>query len=158
MTKFFNVNIFQAERFDGTQAMIDKYSMIDAGTMNGSQHSNQIIIPTLTGGVHVFDGDWITTENGGGHSVVDGNENFEKMFQKLPVIPRAIARALAAYRHIYGDDKGLSILLADWQSVWALGVLPELTNVPQLIMESYRDKAATIARAWLDGYEIDTKS
>ncbi|MGK4058299.1 hypothetical protein AB0Y04_01015 [Loigolactobacillus coryniformis] len=76
----------------------------------------------------------------------------------LPVIPEAIARAMTAYRHVYGDDKGLSILLADWQRVWALGVLPELTNVPQLILESYQDKAATVARAWLDGYEIKDKS
>jgi len=158
MAKYIKTVPIEAEQFDGSEAMIDKYGMIDVGTMNGSQHSDQIIIPTFTGGVHVLDGNWITTEKGGDHSVVDGNDNFEQMFKKLPVIPRAIARAMTAYRHVYGDDKGLSILLADWQRVWALGVLPELTNVPQLILESYRDKAATVARAWLDGYEIDNKS
>ena len=158
MTKFFNVSIFQAERFDGTEAMIDKYSMIDAGTMNGSQHSDQIIIPTLTGGVHVLDSDWITTEKGGDHSVVDGNENFEQMFQKLPVIPVEIANAIEEYRDRFGSAKGLNELITDMNMPWKLGVLETVTAIPEIILGVFRSKTDVLARAWLDGYQIDNKS
>lgn len=128
-----------------------------AGRLNIDRHMGQFIIQSREGDMRLHDGDWIATGALGEHWPV-ADEIFKQTYQELPVIPQTIARAMTAYRHVYGDDKGLSILLADWQRVWALGVLPELTNVPQLILESYRDKAATVARAWLDGYEIKDKS
>ena len=158
MVKYIKTVPIEAEQFDGSEAMIDKYGMMDVGTMNGSQHSDQIIIPTLTGGVHVLDGDWITTEKGGDHSVVDGNENFEQMFQKLPVIPVEISNAIEEYRDRFGSAKGLNELITDMNVPWKLGVLETVTAIPEIILGVFRSKTDVLARAWLDGYQIDNKS
>jgi hypothetical protein len=158
VAKYIKTVPIEAEQFDGSEAMIDKYGMMDVGTMNGSQHSDQIIIPTLTGGVHVLDGDWITTEKGGDHSVVDGNDNFEQMFKKLPVIPRAIANAIEEYRDKFGSAKGLLTLILDMDRPWTLDTLVTVAAMPELTIHEFINKTDVLARAWLDGYEIEDKS
>lgn len=93
MVKYIKAGPIEAEQFDGSEAMIDKYGMMDVGTMNGSQHSDQIIIPTLTGGVYVIYGDWIATGVKGEHWVIaDGI--FKQTYKPVKALPQMILDAI----------------------------------------------------------------
>ncbi|MBR0604420.1 hypothetical protein HF695_19080, partial [Bacillus safensis] len=56
--KFYRKQPIEAEQFDGSNEMIDKYELIDAGTMLGTHHSPELY---LMGSGKVDVGDWIAT-------------------------------------------------------------------------------------------------
>ena len=76
----------------------------------------------------------------------------------LPVIPVEIANAIEEYRDRFGSAKGLNELITDMNVPWKLGVLETVTAIPEIILGVFRGKTDVLARAWLDGYEIDNKS
>lgn len=64
MIKVYLKQPFQAEQFDGSDEMIDKYELIDVGTMLETHHSLELYL-TESGKVDV--GDWIETGVTGEH-------------------------------------------------------------------------------------------
>jgi hypothetical protein len=64
MIKIYQKQPIQAEQFDGSDEMVDKYELIDAGTILGTHHSPELY---LTGSGKVAVGDWIATGIDGEH-------------------------------------------------------------------------------------------
>lgn len=162
MTEYIKTATIDAEQFDGSEAMIKKYSIrLDEPYQIAAEPDEFVFVPfeieTREAWLKIEVGDWVATGVKGEHWPI-ADEIFKQTYQKLPAIPAEIDTAIKAYRKAYGDNKGLTVLLLDWQQSWALGVLSSIQNMPYDLRESYRFKSDLIARAWLDGYEIDDKS
>ncbi|WP_426290299.1 DUF1642 domain-containing protein [Lactiplantibacillus plantarum] len=126
---------FQAEQFDGSNEMIDKYELIDAGTMLGTHHSPELY---LTGSGKVDGGDWIATGVNGEHWAVTGDV-FKKTHAELPVVPHYVAEYINYMKSSYRD-------------IWDAINYPFRSNNINKYME---DNSETFARAWLDGYQVE---
>ncbi|AYJ39237.1 DUF1642 domain-containing protein [Lactiplantibacillus paraplantarum] len=127
----------KAEQFDGSDEMVDKYELIDAGTMLGTHHSPEVY---LTGSGKLCVGDWIATDIDGERWLI-ADAIFKQTYAELPVIPKEVA----GYLEIVRQEETL------------FGVLDEaLAGVSDLslwIAENQDD----FARAWLDGYVVEGK-
>ena len=117
-----------AEQFDGSDEMVDKYELIDAGTMLGTHHSPELY---LTGSGKVDVGDWIATGVNDEHWTI-ADDVFKKTYAELPVIPR-----------VWGDM--IEVLKANDYPL------------SEMFTESdYNcDEQELIARAWLNGYTVE---
>ena len=118
----------KAEQFDGSDEMVDKYELIDVGTMHGTHHSPELY---LTGSRKLDAGDWIATGVNGEHWPI-ADDIFKKTYAKLPVITRFWADTIEEYK---ANHYRLSEIFTEWD----LG---------------YGGQEA-IARAWLDGYQVE---
>ncbi|MCG0567646.1 DUF1642 domain-containing protein [Lactiplantibacillus plantarum] len=130
---------FQAEQFAGSNEMIDKYELIDAGTMLGTHHSPELY---LTGSGKVDVGDWIATGVNGEHWAVTGDV-FKKTYAELPVIPKNVTCSIKQYKE-WNCDLGIVFDDACSGNIWKAGV-------GEWILEH----SETFARAWLDGYVVE---
>ena len=83
------------------------------------------------------------------------DETDKQTYQKLPVIPVEIANAIEEYRERFGNAKGLNKLITDMNVPWKLGVLETVTAIPEIILGVFRSKTDVLARAWLDGYQVE---
>ena len=127
----------KAEQFDGSDEMIDKYELIDAGTMLGTHHSPELYL-TGSGKLNVCD--WIATGANGEHwSIAD--DVLKKTYAELPVIPKAVGEIL---RSAHGQDN-------------LLGVLETAKNGHKVseTLAWIITNQNTFARAWLDGYQVE---
>ena len=129
----------KAEQFDGSDEMVDKYELIDAGTMLGTHHSPEVY---LTGSGKLCVGDWIATGVNGGHWAI-ADEVFKKTYAELPVIPENVACLIKQDKEW---DYNLGMAFDDVCSghVWKSGV-----------GEWIIANSDTFARAWLDGYQVE---
>ncbi|MBH5331686.1 DUF1642 domain-containing protein [Lactiplantibacillus plantarum] len=126
--KFYRKQPIEAEQFDGSDEMVDKYELIDAGTMLGTHHSPELY---LTGSGKVDVGDWIATGVNGEHWLI-ADDVFKQTYAELPVIPKVWGDAIEEFK---ANHYQLSEMFNEWD--W-----------------NY-DEQELIARAWLDGYQVE---
>ncbi|WP_035456951.1 hypothetical protein [Loigolactobacillus coryniformis] len=159
MAKYIKTVPIEAEQFDGSQELMDKYDIVVGSTMPDGRvlEPSLCYIKTLEGVLQIHVGDWIATGTQGEHWAI-ADEIFKQTYQKLPVIPEAIANAIEEYRDKFGSAKGLLTLILDMDRPWTLDTLVTVDAMPELTIHEFINKTDVLARAWLDGYEIETKS
>lgn len=133
--KFYRKQPIEAEQFDGSNEMVDKYELIDAGTMLGTHHSPELY---LTGSGKVDVSDWIATGVNGERWLIT-DDVFKKTYAELPVIPKEVA----GYLEIVRQEETLFGALD--------GALAGVSDLSLWIAENQDD----FARAWLDGYQVE---
>ncbi|WP_353726403.1 DUF1642 domain-containing protein [Lactiplantibacillus plantarum] len=133
--KVYLKQLFQAEQFDGSNEMIDKYELIDAGTMLGTHHSPELY---LTGSGKVDVGDWIATGVNGEHWAI-ADDVFKKTYAELPVVPHYVAEYINYMKSSYRD-------------IWDAINYPFKSDNINKYMEG---NSETFARAWLDGDVVE---
>jgi len=143
INKYFNGAIVNAEQFDGSDAMVDKYELADVGTMLGTHHSSKVYLP---GSGRVDVGDWILTDVFNHHELTSDN-CFKSKYIKLPVIIKEVADWIEL-----GKSKGISLDTALMIIMAARTESPDITNVSKWIWHYHM---ADIAIAWTIGYELE---
>ncbi|ADW01289.1 hypothetical protein [Lactiplantibacillus plantarum] len=128
-----NTATIKAEQFDGSNEMVDKYELIDAGTMLGTHHSPELY---LTGSGKVYVGDWIATGINGKHWLI-ADDVFKKTYAELPVISEKLDSYIQLYKR---NNYGITDMLYDLTDE----VCPDVNLTKD-----------DIARAWLDGYTVE---
>ena len=126
----------KAEQFDyekWVHMRHDAYPMVFGDTAkDGGMMATNPVIPTLEGDMKVHDGDWIATGANDEHWPI-ADDVFRKTYAELPVIPKAWADTIEEYKaNHYRLEK---IFTADW--IW-----------------NY-DEQELVARAWLNGYQVE---
>ncbi|WP_195630968.1 DUF1642 domain-containing protein [Lactiplantibacillus plantarum] len=129
---------FQAEQFDGSSKMVDKYELIDTGIILGTHSSPELY---LTGSGKVDVGDWIATGVNGERWLIT-DEVFKQKYKELPVIPENVAYIIKQAKK--GDYKLGWVFNATYLGLWRVSVGNWI-----------RTHADTVARAWLDGYVVE---
>lgn len=141
--KYFKNNVVSAEQFDGSDAMVDKYELIDAGTMLGTHHSSELY---LYGSGKIDIGDWITTDVFGRHKLISDNK-FRRQHIKLPAISKEVAEWIEL-----GKSKGISLDTALMIIMAGRAELPDISDVSKWIWHYHM---ADIAIAWNIGYQLE---
>ena len=135
MTKYRKIATIKAEQFDyetWVHMRHDAYPMVFGDTAkDGGMMATNPVIPTLEGDMRVHDGDWIATGVNGEHWPI-ADDVFRKTYAKLPVIPRVWADTIEEYK---ANHYRLSEIFTEWD----LGYGGQ----------------EVIARAWLDGYQVE---
>lgn len=125
----------KAEQFDyekWVHMRHDAYPMVFGDTAkDGGMMATNPVIPTLEGDMRVHDGDWIATGVNGEHWPI-ADDVFKKTYAKLPVIPRVWADTIEEYK---ANHYRLSEIFTEWDLGYGGQEL--------------------IARAWLDGYQVE---
>lgn len=125
----------KAEQFDyekWVHMRHDAYPMVFGDTAkDGGMMATNPVIPTLEGDMRVHDGDWIATGVNGEHWPI-ADDVFKKTYAKLPVIPRVWADTIEEYK---ANHYRLSEIFTEWDCSYFWQEL--------------------IARAWLDGYQVE---
>ncbi|AUV72180.1 hypothetical protein C1940_06750 [Lactiplantibacillus plantarum subsp. plantarum] len=140
---------FQAEQFDGSSKMVDKYELIDTGIILGTHSSPELY---LTGSGKVDIGDWIATGIKGEHWAIE-DDVFKKMYAELPVIPKYVSDWIEKCKNggtSIGDmlcSERRPEKMRDWMSL-----APGTYNFDQ---RRYSKCQELVARAWLDGYQVE---
>jgi len=143
--KYFNTTIVNAEQFDGSDAMVDKYELLDAGTMLGTHHSSQVY---LMGSGRVDVGDWIITDVFNHHELAS-DDCFKSKYIKLPVISKEVADWIEL-----GKSKSISLDTALMIIIAGRAESPDITGVSKWIWHYHM---ADIAIAWAIGYQLEAK-
>ncbi|MDH5107254.1 DUF1642 domain-containing protein [Lentilactobacillus diolivorans] len=126
----------KAEQFDGSQKMIKKYGIEDSaesGYNDSDWEDEGLCIPTKEGYLRINNGDWVATGIDGEHWPI-ADDVFRKTYAKLPVIPRVWADTIEEYK---ANHYRLSEIFTEWD--WNYG------------------GQELIARAWLDGYQVEAE-
>ncbi|WP_353726533.1 hypothetical protein ABVE96_04610 [Lactiplantibacillus plantarum] len=135
----------KAEQFDGSDEMVDKYELIDAGTMFGTHHSPELY---LTGsGKEVDVGDWITTGVNGEYWAIS-DDVFKKTYAELPMIPKNVAERIITEHSLNDLIPSGGIYRAMIQTV-VYGY--QKGDIGDWIV----NHSDAFARAWLDGYVVE---
>ncbi len=134
MTKIYRkVKNIKAEQFDGSDEMIDKYTVTPPMPLDPDYTIN-----TLEGDMVLGVGDWIATGSNDEHWAI-AEDVFKKTYAELSVIPRYVAEYIEHMKSIHCD-------------IWdAMHYLLRPDNVDEYMT----DTPETFARAWLDGYMIE---
>lgn len=132
MAKYVNTTPIEAEQFDGSKEMIDRYSITVSDVYE---------LLTPDGSLVIIPGDWIATYDNGEHWAIK-DDVFRKTYAELPVIPEAVADTIERKREINGYGLGY--------------VLFEATEFeqPEGCAKWIATHQELVARAWLDGYQI----
>lgn len=144
-----------AEQFDyekWVHMRHDAYPMVFGDTAkDGGMMATNPVIPTLEGDMRVHDGDWIATGVNGNHWPI-ADEVFKKTYAELPVIPKGVARWIELTKQA---GKSLGDMFVDYTP-------EQLTDADEgMISDWVGDNknqtilANTLARAWLDGYQVE---
>ncbi|AAV35971.1 orf151 [Lactobacillus phage LP65] len=141
--KYLKDSVVNAEQFDGSDAMVDKYELIDAGTMLGTHHSSELY---LYGSGKVDVGDWITTDAFGRYELISDNK-FRRQHIKLPVISKEVADWIEL-----GKSKGIPLDTALMIIMAGRTESPDISGVTRWIWHYHM---ADIAIAWAIGYTVE---
>lgn len=151
MAKYIKTAVTEAEQFDGSQQLVDKYDIMIGSTMPDSRvlEPSLCYIQTLEGNLRIHVGDWIATGVNGERWAVT-NEIFKQTYSKLPVIYASVAEFIVWCKGqntplqdaLYFESDGFMYSKQDEERIGGW-----ITN--------HQDE---FARAWLDGYQIETKS
>lgn len=155
MTKYRKIATIKAEQFDyetWVHMRHDAYPMVFGDTAkDGGMMATNPVIPTLEGDMRVHDGDWIATGVNGNHWPI-ADEVFKKTYAELPVIPKGVARWIELTKQA---GKSLGDMFVDYTP-------EQLTDADEgMISDWVGDNknqtilANTLARAWLDGYQVE---
>ncbi|MBT9656768.1 hypothetical protein GPK56_12795 [Lactiplantibacillus plantarum] len=123
----------KAEQFDGSEEMIELYDMGFQLAPNGKGGA---IIKTLEGDLLVHVGDWIATGVNGEHWIIP-NALYEQQYGELPVISKELDTYIQLYKR---KGYGITDMLYDLNDE----VCPDVHLTKD-----------DIARAWLDGYQVE---
>ena len=150
MTKIYRKTAtIKAEQFDGSNEMVDKYELIDAGTMLGTHHSPELY---LTGSGKVYVGDWIATGINGKHWLITEGV-FKKEYAELPVVPKAVADWIEKCKH---DGTSVGDMLCSERRPEKMRDWMALTpGTYEFNQKKYTECQNFVARAWLDGYVVE---
>lgn len=159
MIKIYQKQPIQAEQFDGSQKMIDEYDIIPAYDKNSENEYWQPVFPcsilmTKEGALSINVGDWIATGVNGEHWPI-ADDIFKKTYAELPVIPKAVADWIeeCKQKHISIGDMLCSERRPEQMRDWM-----ELTpGTYQFDYSRYRKYQELVARAWLDGYQLEAQ-
>lgn len=131
--KFYLKQPIEAEQFDGSERIVDKYGIRLMPRVTKAGH-----VDTLEGTMLIHLGDWIATDIDGERWLI-ADAIFKQTYAELPVIPKEVA----GYLEIVRQEETL------------FGVLDEaLAGVSDLslwIAENQDD----FARAWINGYTVE---
>lgn len=106
---------------------------IEAQKFGIDHYHGYFIIPTREGDMRIHDGDWIATGINGEHWPI-ADDVFKKTYAELPVIPKVWADTIEEYK---ANHYRLDEIFTEWS--W-----------------NY-DEQELIARAWLDGYQVEAQ-
>ncbi|KZD98453.1 DUF1642 domain-containing protein [Lactiplantibacillus plantarum] len=151
--KFYRKQPIEAEQFDGSEEMIDKYHVrCDTEYMLSDDPLEYSTVPyqmeTLEGFLNINAGDWIATGIDGEHWAIS-DEVFKKTYAELPVIPKNVAKHIVT-------EHGLSDLIPIWGGIYRAMI--------QTVVYGYQkgdigdwiiNHSDMFARAWLDGYVVE---
>ncbi|AMR18659.1 DUF1642 domain-containing protein [Lactiplantibacillus plantarum] len=151
--KFYRKQPIEAEQFDGSEEMIDKYHVrCDTEYMLSDDPLEYSTVPyqmeTLEGFLNINAGDWIATGIDGEHWAIS-DEVFKKTYAELPVIPKNVAKHIVT-------EHGLSDLIPIWGGIYRAMI--------QTVVYGYQkgdigdwivNHSDVFARAWLDGYVVE---
>lgn len=144
MTKYVKMVPIEAEQFDPDKGIIPNGVFDKAFESTTSDMLHQMAdraltgkpvtnwhVATLEGDLKVASGDWIATEINGEHWPI-ADDVFKKTYAELPVIPKVWANTIEEYKanHYRMDE-----IFTEWS--WDY------------------DEQELIARAWLDGYQVE---
>lgn len=129
-----NTTKIQAEQFDGSAEMIDKYDVIDS-------EGAGLFLPTLEGNLEFHINDWIATGVKGEHWAI-ADKIFRQTYTELPVISPAIATLIDRLKFNGG-------------SLFDLLGLATVLSVPDTYADWIHTNEKLVARAWLDGYVVE---
>lgn len=154
MTKFIKTVPIEAEQFDGSDEMVEKYHVrCDTEYMLSDDPLEYQTAPyqieTFEGWLNINAGDWIATGAKGEHWPV-ADETFKQTYQKLPVISASVAEFIVWC-------KGQNTPLQDALYFESDGFMHSKQD-EERIGSWITDHQDEFARAWLDGYQIDNKS
>lgn len=155
--KFYRKQPIEAEQFDGSEEMIDKYHVrCDTEYMLSDDPLEYSTVPyqmeTLEGFLNINAGDWIATGIDGEHWAIS-DEVFKKTYAELPVIPKAVADWIEKCKHD-GNSVGdmlCSELRPEKMRDW-MALTPGTYEFNQ---KKYTECQNFVARAWLDGYVVE---
>lgn len=145
MAKYVNTTPIEAERFDGSKEMIDRYSITVSDVYE---------LLTPDGNLVIIPGDWIATYDNGEYWPI-ADDIFKQRCKELPVIPEAVSKTL-----IYAKKKKRNLS-------WVFMQTPNDLMKLRVITQSERQKFSgffrtsssndIFARAWLDGYQVEVE-
>ncbi|GAB7171391.1 hypothetical protein TUA1478L_33850 [Lactiplantibacillus plantarum] len=140
MIKVYLKQPFQAEQFDGSERIVDKYGIRRMPRLTKIWHIDAWLA-TSEGTVLLHLGDWIATGVNGERWLIT-DEVFKQKYKELPVIPENVAYIIKQAKK--GDYKLGWVFHATYLEIWRVSVGNWI-----------RTHADTVARAWLDGYTVE---
>lgn len=150
----------KAERFDGSKEMAKRYgaelysnSGYGYAAVEGEPDGDGYVLDTLKGELLVRIGDWIIQDGEDINVIAD--DIFKKDYAELPVIPKAVADWIeeCKQKHISIGDMLCSERRPEQMRDWM-----ELTpGTYQFDYSRYRKYQELVARAWLDGYQVEAE-
>ena len=160
MIKVYKKQPIQAEQFDEVKwqsVYNDSHNPeewdFEARKLGIDHYHGYFIIPTHEGDMRVHDGDWIATGVNGEHWPIS-DDVFRKTYAELPVIPKGVARWIELTKQA---GKSLGDMFVDYTP-------EQLTDADEdMISDWVGDNknqtilANTLARAWLDGYQVEAQ-
>lgn len=144
--KYRKTALIEAEQYIGSPAQVIEYNIVEIPPIIGTDKPYEYFIPTLEGPMELHAGDWIATGVNGEHWPI-ADDVFKKTYAKLPVIPYNVAAFIKLC-------KGSNIDLRDVLYFENNGfdyVKEDEARIDDWIAD-HQDK---VARAWLDGYEVE---
>jgi hypothetical protein len=145
MTKYIKTAVIEAEQFDGSQQMIEKYTITPPMPFDPDY-----TMETLEGPMLLAVGDWIATGVNGEHWAIK-DDIFKRTYTELPMIPKVVADWID---HCKTKEKSLNYSMsAVFFQNFVIENLPE--DNPLIYWIRFGENQATFARAWLDGYQVE---
>lgn len=137
----------KAEQFDGSNEMADKYRIKYDEAFMGS-----FGIETLEGWIEIKACDWIATGVNGEHWLISDNV-FRKTYDELPAIPDYAADWIEECKQ---ENISLSDMLCSERRPEKIRDWMALTpGTYQFDYARYQKYQELVARAWLDGYQVE---
>lgn len=144
----------KAERFDGSQKSAFGYKIVPDKPLVDALNGKPIYYLILTGdnfedGVVIEKGDWIVND---GTDIYElDNESFNNRCEQLPVLPQYVADWIESCK-----EKGYSLpvlLNPDYYPSSISKFMSNPTDYDSIINQF----GETVARAWLDGYQVEAQ-
>lgn len=137
----------KAEQFDGSDEMINKYHI-----EYDEAYTVPFRIEAIEGWIGVEGGDWIATGVHGEHWLI-ADAVFKQTYAELPVIPKAVADWIEKCKH---DGTSVGEMLCYERQPEKVRDWIELTpGTYDFNQRRYREHQELVARAWLDGYQVE---
>ena len=154
MARYIKTGTTEFEQFNETKDQCFKFGIIDKASLTSVESiaygDDRYTIPTLEGDIVIHPTDWIATGVNGEHWPVK-DDIFQKVYKKLPVLNKGMARWLELTKQ---QGKSLGDLFTDF--------VPEQLTQDEANMcmrwvasiPDDNDRSNAVARAWLDGCEV----
>lgn len=150
--KFYRKQPIEAEQFDGSEEMIDKYHVrCDTEYMLSDDPLEYSTVPyqmeTLEGFLNINAGDWIATGIDGEHWEIS-DEVFKKTYAELPMIPNYVAEYIDMAKNNEAGLDNPDVIQS------AIDVFEYGGGNDEI--DGWIEKNGDVfARAWLDGYRVE---